>query len=53
MLALIIVALFIWAICIILGFAIKTVFWLAIVGMIMFAVTIAAAVIRGVFESER
>lgn len=53
MLALIIVALFIWAICIILGFAIKTVFWLAIVGMVMFAVTIAAAVIRGVFESER
>lgn len=53
MLALFIVALFIWAICIILGFAIKTVFWLAIVGMVMFAVTIAAAVIRGVFEGER
>lgn len=53
MLALIIAALFIWAVCIILGFAIKTVFWLAIVGMVMFVVTIAAAVIRGVFESER
>lgn len=48
---LIILALFTWAVLIILGFVIKTFFWLAIVGIVLFVVTLAAGVLRGVFTT--
>lgn len=52
MLGLIIAALVVWAVCIVLGFAIKALFWLAIIGIVMFIVTVAAGVLRGVFEGR-
>jgi len=52
MLGLIIVALVIWAALIVLGFAVKTLFWLAVIGIIMFILTVAIGVLRGIFEGR-
>jgi len=47
MLALVIVLLVIWAVLAILGFVIKGLLWLAIVGLVLFVVTAIVAAIRG------
>lgn len=44
----IVVLLVIWAICIVVGFAVKAVVWLAIVGIVAFILTIAAGVMHSV-----
>lgn len=52
MLGLIIAALIIWAVLIVLGFVVKTLFWLAIVGIVLFLVTVIFGVMRGTFEGR-
>jgi hypothetical protein len=53
MLALIFVLLAIWVVCIIVGFAVKTLLWLAIVGLVAFVVTSAVGAIhRAVSKKE-
>lgn len=46
MLTLVIILLIIWAVLAILGFAIKTLFWLAIVGIVLFVITALFGFIR-------
>lgn len=44
----IIILLILWAICIVVGFAVKAVLWLAIIGIVAFFLTVAAGVIHSV-----
>jgi hypothetical protein len=46
MLVLVIVLLLLWLILVVVGFAVKGLVWLAIIGMILFAVTAANGAIR-------
>jgi energy-coupling factor transporter transmembrane protein EcfT len=47
MLGLIVVALIIWLVLVVLGFVIKGLFWLAIIGIVLFVVTAGAGARRG------
>ncbi|MEO6944357.1 MAG: hypothetical protein ABI053_06565 [Lacisediminihabitans sp.] len=46
MLTLVIILLIIWAVLAIIGFAIKALFWLAIVGIVLFVITALLGFIR-------
>lgn len=46
MLVLVVVLLVLWLILVVVGFAIKGLVWLSIIGMILFAVTAASGTIR-------
>jgi hypothetical protein len=46
MIALIVFLLFLWAVCIVIGFAFKTLLWLAVVGIILFLITSAFGALR-------
>ena len=48
MIALIVIALIVWAVLAVLGFAIKGLLWLAIIGLILFVVTIIIWIVRAV-----
>lgn len=47
MLGLIVVALIIWLVLAVLGFVIKGLFWLAIIGIVLFVVTAVGGAVRG------
>ncbi len=53
MLAFIIILLVIWAVLAVLGFVIKGLFWLAIVGLILFVITIIIGAIRGAIKRRK
>ncbi|MEJ3405502.1 hypothetical protein WDJ51_12235 [Rathayibacter sp. YIM 133350] len=46
MIALVVVLLIVWAILAVLGFAIKGLFWLAIIGIVLFVITLIMGFIR-------
>ncbi|HEY0248864.1 MAG TPA: hypothetical protein VGC45_11450 [Gryllotalpicola sp.] len=49
MLALIIVALVIWAVLAVLGFVVKGLLWLAVIGLVLFVATIVFGALRRAF----
>jgi hypothetical protein len=45
MIALLVVLLLVWAVLVVIGVAVKTLFWLAALGLVLFVVTVVGAVL--------
>jgi len=52
LLTLIIIALIVWAVLAVLGFVIHGLFWLAIIGIILFVITLIVGFIRRAFSGR-